>query len=124
MTTNTLQPQHEALINNSAISPDVAAARQYRTVTTKAELKSLGFGESQRRVPTLLLPVWGVTGEIKIYQIRPDQPRVGKLGKLGKLGKFLNHITALRVAPRASVLHSGSERMADMFAVSVILNQW
>ncbi len=71
-----LLPQHAELITASDISPEVATARGYRSVTVKAELRRLGFSEPQRRVPALLIPVYGVTGEIMTYQIRPDQPRV------------------------------------------------
>lgn len=71
-----LLPHHAALVSASVISDEVARARRYRTVSTKAELKELGFGEAQRRTPALLIPVWSVTGEIATYQIRPDEPRV------------------------------------------------
>lgn len=71
-----LLPKHRALIEASAISPEVMRARGYRTVTSKAELRRLGFSDTQCRVPALLVPVCGVTGEIVSYQIRPDQPRI------------------------------------------------
>ncbi len=76
-----LQPQHRKLVVASAISPEVAAERGYRTITVKAELKTLGFTDKQCSVPTLYVPVWGVNGEIVGHQIRPDTPRVGKHGK-------------------------------------------
>jgi hypothetical protein len=68
--------QHRKLIEDSGISEEVATARGYRSVTTRAELKRLGFADSQCRVPALLLPVYGVGGEIVSYQIRPDMPRI------------------------------------------------
>src|SRR5947208_8017492 len=71
-----LLPHHERLLRHSAIAPEVARARGYRSVTTKAELEALGFGRAQRRVPALLIPVFSVTGEIATYQIRPDEPRI------------------------------------------------
>ena len=73
-----LLEHHEALIRGSAISQEVSDARGYRSVTTKAELKRLGFSERQARVPALLLPIWDVYGEIACYQIRPDLPRISK----------------------------------------------
>ncbi len=73
-----LLPQHDRLITDSGISPDVAAARGYRSVETKTELRRLGFGETQTRVPALLIPVWNAAGEIALYQIRPDEPRIIK----------------------------------------------
>lgn len=74
--TATLLPHHEQLLRASAIAPEVAAARGYRSVTTRAELARLGFGSKQQQVPTLLIPIWDVTGSIATYQHRPDQPRV------------------------------------------------
>ncbi len=68
--------QHQAMLNASAISPEVAAARGYRSVQTKAELGRLGFGNSQRLVPTLLIPIWNVNGEIGLLHHRPDEPRM------------------------------------------------
>lgn len=60
----------------SAISPEVIDRRGYRTVTTRAELLRLGFSQAQAQVPALLVPIWGVTGEITLYQVRPDVPRI------------------------------------------------
>lgn len=71
-----LLPQHHTLIVESAIAPEVAAARGYCSVTNRAELRRLGFGDAQCRVPALLIPVRGVTGAIVTYQIRPDKPRI------------------------------------------------
>jgi Domain of unknown function (DUF3854) len=71
-----LAPQHAKLIEDSKVSPDVAAARGYFTATTKVELRNLGFAEYQRIVPAMVVPVYGVTGEIVNYQIRPDIPRI------------------------------------------------
>ncbi len=39
----TILPQHQALITGSAISPEVAAARGYRSVTKKTELPRPGL---------------------------------------------------------------------------------
>lgn len=61
-----------------AISAEVAAQRGYRTIRTKSQLAELGFGRSQQIVPTLLVPVWGVTGEIAMRLHRPDNPRSRK----------------------------------------------
>lgn len=76
MTTHALSPEHTALLAASAISSEVANARGYRTVTTKAELKRLGFAGAQCLTPTLLIPIWGVGGEIALYHHRPDAPRL------------------------------------------------
>jgi hypothetical protein len=72
--------KHQALIAASAISEEVAEARGYRTIIIKAELGRLGFSQSQQRVPALLLPIWGISGEVVNYHIRPDEPRIGENG--------------------------------------------
>lgn len=71
-----LLPQHQKLIDASEILPEVASERGYRSVKAKAELKRLGFSDRQCRVPALLVPVRGVTGDIVGYQSRPDEPRI------------------------------------------------
>ena len=60
----------------SGLSSEVIVARHYQTVTTKADLKSRGFSDSQLRVPTLLIPIYDVHGELALYQARPDEPRI------------------------------------------------
>ncbi len=74
--TPTLLPQHAAALTASGIAPDVIAARGYRSLHTQADLECLGFGRTQRSVPTLLVPIWGVTGEVVLYHHRPDEARI------------------------------------------------
>jgi len=95
-----LLPHHAALLRDSGISPDVARARGYRSVSIKAELKRLGFSDSQRRVPALLIPIWGVTGDRTMYQIRPDEPRIVN-GKAVKYETPRGSSMALDVPPGA-----------------------
>ncbi|MEI6914775.1 MAG: DUF3854 domain-containing protein [Armatimonadota bacterium] len=71
-----LLKQHADLIGASAISPQVSAERQYRSVSSKAEIRKLGFSESQSIAPTLLIPIYDVQGELCLYQHRPDTPRI------------------------------------------------
>ncbi len=72
-----LSPEHlRTLTEGSGLSQAIIVGRGYRTVSSKAELQRLGFSERQCRAPTLLIPVWGVGGEIVAYQSRPDEPRV------------------------------------------------
>lgn len=71
-----LLSHHHKLIEDSAISPEVAQARGYRTVTTRSDLKRLGFADSQCNVPALLIPVFDAAGEAVLYQSRPDTPRI------------------------------------------------
>lgn len=79
--THVLLPQHAALIRESGISNTVAREREYLSITKKIELGSRGFKEAQRNVPALLIPVWDTTGNIGLYQSRPDTPRIGGNGK-------------------------------------------
>jgi Domain of unknown function (DUF3854) len=69
------------LLEESGIDQEVAEARGYRTIEKKVELKNLGFSERQWNVPGLLVPIYSPTGDISLYQYRPDQPRIGKDGK-------------------------------------------
>lgn len=71
-----LLPQHAVLIRGSAISDEVATARGYRSIEQKARLTELGFSHAQARVPALLIPIIGVHGDIVLYQLRPDAPRI------------------------------------------------
>jgi hypothetical protein len=96
-----LLPQHAALIEGSGITPDVAAARDYRSVTSKAELGRLGFSAKQCRTPALLLPVYNAAGEVVLWQIRPDEPRVDAKGKLIKYETPGGARMALDVPPTA-----------------------
>src|SRR5437667_548771 len=77
-----LLPQHQKLLDDSGISPEVATARGYASATTKDELAL--FEEVQRRLPALLIPVHTVDGTIAFCQSRPDNPRKGKDGKVIK----------------------------------------
>lgn len=74
---DTLSDKHRQTLEvESGISPDVIESRGYRTVSVKADLRRSGFKDYQCRVPTLLMPVWNPTGEIALYQSRPDEPRI------------------------------------------------
>ena len=82
---NDLLPHHRTmLLEESAIREDVIAARGYRSIERKADLKRLGFSDSQLLVPTLLIPIWTVNNEIGLYQHRPDRPRIRE----GKPAKY------------------------------------
>jgi hypothetical protein len=80
-TGQSLLPQHSKMLAESKISEEIIQERGYRSVVTKSALKELGFTESQRRVPALVIPIYGVNGEIVNYQCRPDSPRVNGKGK-------------------------------------------
>lgn len=99
--TNVLLPEHRALIDGSGISPAVESARGYYSEKTAAGLRRLGFTDKQARVPALVIPVWGVGGEIALYQSRPNSPRVNKQGKPLKYETPLGARMALDVPPPA-----------------------
>jgi hypothetical protein len=78
------EDHRKMLLDQSGIDPGVVEARGSRTIERKAELKRLGFSESQLNVPGILFPVYSPAGEIAAYQYRPDQPRI----KDGKAIKY------------------------------------
>jgi hypothetical protein len=71
-----LLPHHLQALTQSAISDDVIRERGYWSATKKAELEELGFGRKAQRVPSLVIPIYGVTGELEWSAHRPDSPRV------------------------------------------------
>lgn len=71
-----LHAHHRRALEASSIPADVIAERGYRTITTKADLRRLGFAETQLLVPALLIPIHGVTGDEVLRQVRPDTPRM------------------------------------------------
>jgi hypothetical protein len=72
-----------------------------RKVSKKADLERLGFGRKQCNVSALLIPIFGPTGEIVLYQARPDEPRIGKNGKPIKYETPAGAHMALDAHPRA-----------------------
>lgn len=71
-----LLAQHQQLLDESAISTEVASARGYFSATKKVELTELGFSRGQARVPALVIPIWNVFGEKAMHLARPDEPRI------------------------------------------------
>jgi hypothetical protein len=74
-----LLPQHAQLLAESAILSDIAEWRGYASALDPKLLKSLGFADYQCR-SGLLIPLHGVDGAVRGYQLRPDKPR-NKRGK-------------------------------------------
>ena len=103
-----LLPQHQELIRASAILDEVADARGYRSMTTKAEVDRLGFGRAQQNVPGLLIPVHSVTGAIVTYQLRPDSPRI-------RDGKPVKYETPSGSRMALDVPQSARKRLGDPF---------
>jgi len=86
----TLSEKHVDELKASAISAAVALARGYWTAKTKADIKKLGFGESQLLAPGIILPMFNVAGELCGYQLKPDSPRSIPDGKKSKIVKYEN----------------------------------
>jgi hypothetical protein len=70
-----LLQEHLDHLKGSALSLEVIKERGYRSELNKAKLKEVGFSTAQQRIPGILIPLHGVTGEIIGYQYRPDNPR-------------------------------------------------
>ena len=101
-------PHHEQqLVAESGIAPRIILERGYRTLKTKAELKRLGFSKAQQRAPALAIPMYGPTGELTTYQIRPDSPREDQDGKPVK------YETPARSRVRLDVHPSQAIRLTD-----------
>jgi hypothetical protein len=74
-------PQHAKLLEDSAISIEVARARGYISVDTRTRLATTGIAKAGQTVPGLLIPIHNVAGEVKLDQYRPDSPRLNGSGK-------------------------------------------
>jgi Domain of unknown function (DUF3854) len=74
-------PQHAQLLEGSAISVKVARARGYISVDTKTRFADTGIAKAGQSVPGLLIPIHDVAGVVKLYQYRPDRPRLNGSGK-------------------------------------------
>jgi hypothetical protein len=72
-----LFPQHAELLAASAIAPEVAMARGYRSVDTKTQLARSGWGKSNKMpIPGLLIPIHATDGAVRLHDYRPDNPRL------------------------------------------------
>ena len=71
----TLSPEHQQQLQDSAISPEVIAARGYASSTSMAALRRLGFSQAQQR-HGLLIPVYTVWGSLAFHVLRPNEPRI------------------------------------------------
>ncbi len=100
-----LLDHHAEQLRASAISDEIAEARGYFSASRKTELAALGFATYQAIVPTLVVPVWGVGGEIVNYQHRPDRPRIdAKRDRLVKYETVAGSSVWLDVPPSCRAL--------------------
>jgi hypothetical protein len=111
-----LVSHHRAMLEDeSGISSGLISERGYFTATDHEELRELGFaGYQQKRVPALVIPVHGVSGELLFHRARPDEPRQDrdKPGKVIKYEQPAGTGVAIDVPPRAhSALSDSSVRL-------------
>jgi putative DNA primase/helicase len=88
---------HIDLLVASAIDPEVARERGYRTETVKARLKE----KRLPGLPGLLIPGYSSRGELAFYQLRPDEPRL-RDGKPIKYESQHKSSPTLDIHPRLS----------------------
>jgi hypothetical protein len=100
-----LLPHHQRLLDESAISDEIARERGYYSVEKSKELEGM-FGPSQRRAPGLVIPIMDVYRETVFYQLRPDEPRV-------KDGRIQKYETPARVKMALDVLPSTQNHIHD-----------
>ncbi len=97
-----LTEAHLALIRASAIDKQVSRERGYRTETVKARLRrEMHFSPVQSR-HGLLIPMFNARGECVNYQLRPDEPRLGRDGKPIKYETPYKSRVVIDVHPRLS----------------------
>lgn len=83
-----LSPKHRRMLfRESALSPEIVAARGYWTATSGDSLRELKFAPYQCLVPALVIPMYSPAGELVSHQTRPDQPRPDKSRKKDENGE-------------------------------------
>lgn len=91
---------------DSQISPERIRDRYYQSV--KAEKLPDLFADYQRR-DGLLIPIWSVRDKIESFQLKPNEPRIGKNGKPIKYETASNAPQVIDV-PRSVYKHLGNPK--------------
>ncbi len=91
-----LSAAHQKLLSDSAIAPDVARERGYKS--TNGNLRHLRFAPNQCRTG-LLIPIWG-GGQDYWLRLRPDDPRKDEHGKIIKYETPRGSRMTLDIHPR------------------------
>jgi hypothetical protein len=96
-----LLPHHRDYLTQRGIPEEVITERGYFSAESGAALGRLGFTTAQRSAPALVLPRWGVDGQVAGYQMRADQPRVDpSTGRVAKFESPTGSKIGLDVPPR------------------------
>src|SRR5690606_19803730 len=95
MPTKALSDKHRQMLRESGLTDEIIQARGYWTAEAPKDLRSIeinGATVFSRRqtgselLPSLVVPMWSVDGEIALYQHRPDNPRTDS--RSGKTIKY------------------------------------
>jgi hypothetical protein len=83
-----LLERHVKHLLTSAIIPEVIRERGYKSVLRCAanidpkpgnlDVAAFGFKQSQLILPAILMPLYGLSNKVVLYQLRPDKPRVSQ----------------------------------------------
>lgn len=88
------------LEKDSSISSGMVAARGYWTARTVKDLEDLGFKNVKpEQLPSLVVPLYGVDGDVVYHQHRPDCPRVDNDGRTVKYESLPNQPPRIDVGP-------------------------
>lgn len=103
-------------IEASAIDPEVARERGYRTIgrptsadqRPRQELQDLGIPSwainEDRLFPGILLPIWSPAGRVVSHQFKPRTPVTNRDGKRMKYACVKGQVSRLDVHPRHTIL--------------------
>ncbi len=90
----------EMLLKGSSLSQGIIDLRGYFTARTLKELEAIGFrGVREEQLPGVVIPIYGVDGDIVYYQYRPDVPRINNDGRPVKYESLPNQPPRIDVGP-------------------------
>ena len=75
---------HLDLLARSKVFPEVMKLRGYWSAKSRKRLQELGFHPRQGSEQDLIIPIFGVEGQVVTHLIRPDKPRSNKHGEKAK----------------------------------------
>ena len=101
MAAKSLSAEHRKVLErDSSITPGIIEQRGYWTAKSVQELVNLGFfGVTKEQLPSLVIPILGVDGDVVYYQHRPDHPRSDKDGRPVKYESLPGQPPRIDVSP-------------------------